>query len=291
MRVESKKETTYTYKVEDSASRMDDILDASDNDYSDNENNIPSRDKLTFKNGYYVDVTSIFIDIVDSSKLTDGHKRPTLAKMYRCFLSECVAIMNSYTICKEININGDCVWGVFETPNISDVDKVTDVAAKLNSMIRILNYKLEKKNYEKINVGIGIDDGLALMVKAGYSGSGLNDVIWMGDVVNSACHLANRAGRGLRKTILVSSKVYENVLENTQKLLSKCTIDGKIYYEGNFIWKEMENWYHENILGSVPTYDQEDKNSGGSSRMNRLTNDVLSVLSCHIECVVRLTRK
>lgn len=201
MRVESKKETTYTYKVEDSASRMDDILDASDNDYSDNENNIPSRDKLTFKNGYYVDVTSIFIDIVDSSKLTDGHKRPTLAKMYRCFLSECVAIMNSYTICKEININGDCVWGVFETPNISDVDKVTDVAAKLNSMIRILNYKLEKKNYEKINVGIGIDDGLALMVKAGYSGSGLNDVIWMGDVVNSACHLANRAGRGLRKTI------------------------------------------------------------------------------------------
>ena len=246
MRVESKKETTYTYKVEDSASRMDDILDARDNDYSDNENNIPSRDKLTFKNGYYVDVTSIFIDIVDSSKLTDGHKRPTLAKMYRCFLSECVAIMNSYTICKEININGDCVWGVFETPNISDVDKVTDVAAQLNSMIRILNYKLGKKNYEKINVGIGIDDGLALMVKAGYSGSGLNDVIWMGDVVNSACHLANKAGRGLRKTILVSSKVYENVLENTQKLLSKCTIDGKIYYEGNFIWKEMENWYHEN---------------------------------------------
>ena len=246
MRVESKKETTYTYKVEDSASRMDDILDASDNVYSDNENNIPSRDKLTFKNGYYVDVTSIFIDIVDSSKLTDGHKRPTLAKMYRCFLSECVAIMNSYTICKEININGDCVWGVFETPNISDVDKVTDVAAQLNSMIRILNYKLGKKNYEKINVGIGIDDGLALMVKAGYSGSGLNDVIWMGDVVNSACHLANKAGRGLRKTILVSSKVYENVLENTQKLLSKCTIDGKIYYEGNFIWKEMENWYHEN---------------------------------------------
>lgn len=246
MRVESKKETTYTYKVEDSASRMDDILDANDNDYEDNKSSIPSRDKLTYKNGYYVDVTSLFIDIVDSSKLTDGHKRPTLAKMYRCFLSECVAIMNSYTICKEININGDCVWGVFETPNISDVDKVTDVAAKLNSMIRILNYKLGKKNYEKINVGIGIDDGLALMVKAGYSGSGLNDVIWMGDVVNSACHLANRAGRGLRKTILVSSKVYENVLENTQKLLSKCTIDGKIYYEGNFIWKEMENWYHEN---------------------------------------------
>ena len=30
----------------------------------------------------------------------------------------------------------------------------------------------------------------------------------------------------------------------------------------------------------VPTYDREDKNSGGSSRTNRLANDVLSVLSC-----------
>lgn len=245
-KMESKKETTYTYKVEDSASRMDDILNASDNDYKDNESNVPTRDKLTFKNGYYVDVTSIFIDIVDSSKLTDGHKRPTLAKMYRCFLSECVAIMNSYTICKEININGDCVWGVFETPTKSDVDMVTDVAAKLNSMVKILNYKLVKKNYEKISVGIGIDDGTALMVKAGYSGSGLNDVIWMGDVVNSACHLANRAGRGWRKNILVSSKVYENVLEETKKLLCSCNIDGKIYYEGNFTWSEMDKWYEKN---------------------------------------------
>lgn len=47
--------------------------------------------------------------------MTDEHKRPTLAKMYRAFLSECVAIMNAETDCKEININGDCVWGVFDT--------------------------------------------------------------------------------------------------------------------------------------------------------------------------------
>ncbi len=244
--MESKKETTYTYKVDDSASRMDDILDANDNDYVDNKNDIPSRDKLTYKNGYYVDVTALFIDIVDSSKLTDGHKRPTLAKTYRSFLSECVAIMNSYEICKEININGDCVWGVFETPNKSNVDAVTDVAAQLNSMIKILNHKLKKKNYEEISVGIGIDDGTALMVKAGYAGSGLNDVIWMGDVVNSACHMANKAGRNSIKTILLSNMVYENILEKSQELLNPCTIDGITYYEGNFIWDPMEKWYNEN---------------------------------------------
>lgn len=243
--MESKKENIYTYKVEDSASRMDEILNANDNDYVDNGNTIPARDELTYKNGYYVDITAIFIDIVDSSKLTDGHRRPTLAKMYRAFLSECVAIMNSYGICKEININGDCVWGVFETATRRDVDKVTDVAAKLHSMINILNYKLRKKKCEGIAVGIGIDYGTALMVKAGYAGSGINDVIWMGDVVNSACHLANIAGRNGRKTILVSNCVYNNVLEETQKMLSGCKIEGIIYYEGCFSWTQMDEWYQE----------------------------------------------
>ena len=45
------------------------------------------------------------------------------------------------------------------------------------------------------------------------------------------------------------------------------------------------------VFRYVPTYDQEGKNSGGSSRTNRSANDVLSVLSCHIECVVKLTRR
>lgn len=246
MRVESKKETTYTYKVEDSASRMDDILDASDNDYEDNGSSIPSREKLTYNNGYYVNVTAVFIDIVNSSKLTDGHKRPTLAKMYRAFLSECVAIMNSWKMCKEININGDCVWGVFETPLKSDIDNIISVAAQLNSMINILNYKLKKKQYDIINVGIGIDYGRALMVKAGYSGSGINEIVWMGDVVNTACHLANKAGRIFRKTIIVTENIYCNLNDDNKDLLSSY-IDGQVVrYEGNIIRTDMEDWYKEN---------------------------------------------
>ena len=142
---------TMSYDVDKSSDRMDDILNASDNDYCDKDS-IPARSDLTFKNGYYVNVTAIFIDIVGSSDMTDEHKRPTLAKMYRAFLSECVAIMNAEIDCKEININGDCVWGVFDTPYKSDIDNVISVAARLNSMIKILNYKLRKKNYSEISV-------------------------------------------------------------------------------------------------------------------------------------------
>ena len=244
--MESKKETTYIYKVEDSASRMDDILDANDNDYEDNKNDIPSRNKLTYKNGYYVYVTALFIDIVDSSKLTDGNRRPTLAKMYRAFLSECVAIMNSWEMCKEININGDCVWGVFETPKKSDVDDVIAVAAQLNSMIKILNYKLQKKEYDTISVGIGIDDGRALMVKAGYSGSGINEIVWMGDVVNTACHLANKAGREIRNRIIVSKQIYTNLNDKNKEMFSKYIDGTTTRYEGNIGITSMENWYKEN---------------------------------------------
>lgn len=62
----------------------------------------------------------------------------------------------------------------------------------------------------------------------------------MGDVVNSACHLANKAG----KTILVSERVYDNVFVGTQELFSK--IEGTTYYEGNCSWTSMDNWYEEN---------------------------------------------
>jgi class 3 adenylate cyclase len=236
---------TMSYDVEKSADRMDDILNASNNDYADKDS-IPMRSNLTFKNGYYVNVTAIFIDIAGSSDMTDEHKRPTLAKMYRAFLSECVAIMNAEVDCKEININGDCVWGVFDTPKKSDVDEVISVSAKLNSMIKILNYKLGKKGYSQIDVGVGIDYGRALMVKAGYSGSGINDVIWMGDVVNSACHLCNKAGRNGRKTIVISDCIYGNINEHNQGLFKEFYEMLDKYYEGNIINTCMEEWYKEN---------------------------------------------
>lgn len=236
---------TMPYDVKESSERMDEILNASNDNYSDKDS-IPSRSDLTFKNGYYVNVTAIFIDIVESSDMTDEHKRPTLAKMYRAFLSECVAIMNAEDDCKEININGDCVWGVFETPLKRQVDNVVSVAAKLNSMIQILNYKLRKKGYSEISVGIGIDDGRALMVKAGYSGSGINDAIWMGDVVNSACHLCNKAGRNFRRVIVISSAIYNNLNEHNKNLFSSFTDAWVTHYEGNIVNTSMDEWYKEN---------------------------------------------
>jgi len=84
------------------------------------------------------------------------------------------------------------------------------------------------------------------MVKAGYSGSGLNDVIWMGDVVNSACHLANKAGRDGRYPIIVSSTVKLNLNDHNQNLLNSVIIDYSTYYGGNIINTNMDEWYDNN---------------------------------------------
>ena len=238
-------ETKYIeYDIDKSSERIDSILNASNSSFSDLDY-VPSRDRLTFENGFYVYITAIFIDIVDSSDMTDEHKRPTLAKMYRAFLSECVAIMNGNQICKEISIDGDCVWGVFETPYKRDIDSAFSVAYELNSLIKILNYKLKKKGFTTINVGIGMDYGRALMVKAGYSGSGINDVIWMGDVVNSASHICKKAGREWRKPIIVSSTIYDNLNDNNKELLSSVIIDYEQYYQGNIVSTGMEEWYQQ----------------------------------------------
>lgn len=231
--MEVKNDNRRTYDVKKSEARMDSILNKGDfHDWP----NVPSRDSLTYTNGYYVNVTALFIDIVGSSDMTDVHKRPTLAKIYRCFISECTAIMDDAALgdlCKEINIHGDCVWGVFDTSSQNDFNTVFNVALKLKDMIKTLNDKLKKRGYHTIEVGIGVDYGRALMVKAGYDKSGLNDVIWMGDVVNTACHLANEAGRQGKSPILVSENIFTKLREDNQKLLlPRYNYNGDIaYYE------------------------------------------------------------
>ena len=51
---------------------------------------------------------------------------------------------------------------------------------------------MEVSTWERSFLGQGLSYGRALMIKAGYNGSGINDVVYMGDVVNAAAKLAAR---------------------------------------------------------------------------------------------------
>ena len=131
----------------------------------------------------------------------------------------------------------------------SNIDAVFEIAGKLNSLIKILNYKLEKKGYSRIDIGIGMDYGRVLMVKAGYSGSSINDIVWMGDAINQASHACGKAGRNGKDVLFLTSDIYNNLKEDYQKLLKSYTDiygDWRTYYTGNIIDLAMNSWYEEN---------------------------------------------
>ncbi|OEE42451.1 adenylate/guanylate cyclase domain-containing protein [Vibrio ordalii] len=240
------------YKYLDSFSRIDEILDESDKSFEELKS-IPARDKLTFKNGFYVNCAALFVDIRGSSDLPNQHKRPTLAKLYRSYISEVVAIVNGNSLCKEIRVDGDCVSAIYDTPSKINIDRVFHDAFTINSLIKTLNYKLSKRNITEIKVGIGLAYGRALMIKSGYKGSSLNEIVWMGDVVNEASNLCNNANKGWsNKEIMVSNVFYGNLNEHNQGLLSEnwehdC-------YHGSVINTSMDEWHKNNCTSNDSSF-------------------------------------
>lgn len=231
------------YNFKDSLCRLDEILNASDNSYE-KKNEIPKRDRLSYTNGFYVNCTAVFVDICDSSKLPSVHNRPVLAKIYRSFISEVTAIFNGNKNCREVNVQGDCVWAIFETHCQAHFRDVLYNCAQVNSLINILNFKLQKKGYQTFNVGIGADYGRALMIKAGHKGSTINEVVWMGDVVNQASNLCAHGNNTFDNPIVISRAIYEKLLVTEDDRWNEWFIYDPYHkaYHGDIIHVGMDYW-------------------------------------------------
>ena len=231
------------YIFDKSLERVDSILSNStpleELDY------IPSKDKLTYSNGFYINCSALFADIRESSSLTDSYNRPKIAKLYRAYISEVVAIINGNEYCSEIKIVGDCVSGIFSTPYPSGIIAVVSSAYMISSLIQTLNCKFSKAGIAPIQVGIGISYGRALMVQAGFQGSKINDIVWMGDVVNEACKLSGLdVPYGQFAHIRVSNTIYNNLDQQNADLFRRdITHD---CYQGNIINIKMKEWYDNN---------------------------------------------
>jgi len=234
------------YDFEKSRERIDDILRTDDKSFEEVDK-IPSRDRLTYNNGFYVNKTSaLFVDIRDSSLLPSKYKRPVLARIYRSYISEVVAAINGNSLCTEINIHGDSVWGVFDAQYMEQLDRVLETAGKIASIVDIINCKLVKKDIDPIVVGIGLSWGRVLMIKAGYNGSGINDVVWMGDVVNESsnlCSFGSKTNNDYR--IMVSENFYGNIKKQEYKDLLIWNANRKCYH-GAFVNSVIDKWINEN---------------------------------------------
>jgi class 3 adenylate cyclase len=238
------------YNFEKSLERVDEILNLPNDEYKE-LNYIPSESQLTYTNGFYVNATSLFVDLRDSTRLSQKHTRPVLAKIYRSFISEVIAIMNGNKNCKYIHIDGDCVSGVYDTPYQSDIYSVLDDAIKINTLIKILSCKFKRKGYSEIKAGIGIDYGRLLFIKTGYKGSGLNDVAWMGNALNISAKLSGLGSKNFISPIVMTDTVF-NKVKDFNKKYSEWFYSGYdynlglSYYHGNVIKTYMNDWYEKN---------------------------------------------
>ena len=237
------------YNFDNSLQRIDEILNSSNNQYEE-ANSIPTESQLTYTNGYYVKATSLFVDLRDSTGLSQKHKRPVLAKIFKSFISESIAIINGNPLCKYIHIDGDCVSAVYDTPTQGDIDSVINDAIKINTLIKILSCKYIKKGYSDIKAGIGIDYGRLLFIKTGYKGSGLNDVAWMGKTLNISSKLSAIGSKNEINPIIVSEIIFDNIKDLNNDYKSWFLLDTDYYlgayYHGNVINIHMNKWYEDN---------------------------------------------
>ena len=232
------------YDFNKSISRVDEVLNGNDTSYEDKKS-IPSRESLTFNNGFYVECSAIFIDMRGSKDLNEKHTRPVLAKIYKTYISELVAVLKGHSKVSEISIEGDCVWGIFDTPYKSDLDELFGIGAKASSLVDILNIKYKKKGYSELTVGIGMSYGSSLLIKSGYKGSGINEVVWLGKLVGESaklCSFGNKTDSDYE--MMVSDVFYSNLNEHNQALLSKN--NDRDCYHGNVINNDMNEWVKNN---------------------------------------------
>ncbi len=238
-------EASYSfYDFNKSIVRIDEILDSSDSNYEEKKT-IPAGNTLTFNNGFYVSASALFVDIRDSKALSEKHKRPTLAKIYKTYISEVVAVLQGHSKVNAIYIEGDGVWAVFDTEYTSEIDEAFSTAAKVSSIIDILNIKYKKKGYSTLDVGIGLAYGQSLYIKAGYKGSGINEVVWLGKLIGEAAKLCSYGNKEYaEKAMMVSSTFYNNLNEDNQKLLTWNSL--RDCYHGNVINTSMNAWVEKN---------------------------------------------
>lgn len=194
---------------------------------------IPADVEFSFENGILCWVGAVFIDIENSSSLFNT-KDEKLARLMRAFTSEVITIMQDKSDYSQIGIRGDCVYAIYSAPYQSDLAEIFRIAYRLNTFIKMFNKIIINYGYNEINVGIGLGCDENLIIKAGRSGTGINDKIWIGKAVVDASNLSSIAGRKGIFRIAMSNCFYDNIIDilkkenNDYTMWIKCK---KNYYE------------------------------------------------------------
>lgn len=239
-----------TYDYKEGKKRVLEILN---NKLEIKENDtIPNETNFTYENSYYGWVSAIFVDIRDSTTLFTKYDKVTVSKIIRSFTSEIIEILRPYDNLREIGIRGDCVYAIYTTPNIYDEYLLFSLTAYINTYMLMLNSLLKSKNLPTIKAGIALATAQELVVKAGRKGSGINNLVWIGNAVTSAANLSSLANKNGNDEIIYSESSYTNFIkyENFQKDsidFKRKNSDYGYYYTASVIIPDFNYWIYQGM--------------------------------------------
>mgnify|MGYP000307249605 FL=1 len=149
-------------------------------------------------------------DIRDSTTLFTKYNKVTVSKIIRSFTSEIIEILRPYENLREIGIRGDCVYAIYTTPYIKDIFNLYNMTVYINTYMNMLNSLLKLKNFPEIKAGIALSTAQELVVKAGRKGSGINNLVWIGNAVTSAANFSSLANKNGNEPLIFSECAYNN---------------------------------------------------------------------------------
>ena len=243
------------YEFEKSKAKIEEILKSPTKIIE--KTKIPSSDtEFTYENGINAWVGALFVDIVDSSEMFKSANEDT-ARIMRSFCSEIISILKDDKNYQEIGIRGDCVYCIYSAAYQDDLLEIFRHAYRINSFMSMFNKLLKSNGYPMIRAGIGLGCGLDLIIKAGQSGSGINDKIWIGKALVDAACLSGVANRNGIFPIAMSPLFYDNISEklynedsNYKEWIKshQMSFNGEVdYYHCNIIETGFDEWIEENV--------------------------------------------
>ncbi|MFB0919704.1 MAG: adenylate/guanylate cyclase domain-containing protein [Oscillospiraceae bacterium] len=221
------------------------------------QNKVPSDDVFTFNNGYYSWVTSIFVDIRDSTTLFANNDKENTSKIIKSFTSEVIEILRDDDNLREIGIRGDCVYAVYTSPNAADVFELANKAFYINTYMKMLNKLLLNYSLHAISVGIGMSTAQELVVKAGRKDVGINSKVWIGDAVTKASKLSSLGNKdgiqplvfsGFSYFFIIDMLAAEQVGKDPKSWFTQHYDNNfGLYYDSNIIFIEFDKWVSEGM--------------------------------------------
>lgn len=231
------------FSIEDSMSRVDKILDIKnaiikmDGDY----------DIASLKPHQTVDCKMACLTVTMHINKYDIDKNENLYKQYKCILSEVGSVVNEAKGAIEYSVlSKNTLSTLIRVSNEEKLDKTIDVAAKICSLLNILNKKFAAYSLGAISLGVGISYNNARLTMEAFQDGLDSELLWYGAVVEESIKLSQNARTGfLGNSLMITKPVYDRLSESYRNFFTyDNTTDS---FVSSLINKNLEAWSKENL--------------------------------------------